>query len=373
MDDDNFGVRWTGYLAPPVTGQYRLGAIGLNGFEVYLDGRQIAARSNLHERGYATAPVQLQAGKRYAIRVDFHETVNDADIHLVWAPPHPGLEQEALTAARQADQVVLFLGLSPRLEGEEMDVPVAGFAGGDRIELGLPPAQQELMEKIVAVGKPTVLVLLNGSALAVNWARDHVPAILESWYPGQTGGAAIADVLFGDYNPAGRLPVTFYQSAQQLPAFNNYAMAGRTYRYFEGRPLYRFGDGLSYTTFEYRNLQITSNEVPAGRSLRVMADVLNSGKTPGEEVIELYIRRPGALPIRSLAGFFRTRLEPGERKTVEFQITPAQLATIAADGVKTVTPGDLEISFGGQQPGAEGAAVLTRTVKLTGPPMVLPE
>ncbi len=376
MDDDNFGVRWTGYVAPPVSGAYRLGAIGLNGFEVYLDGRKIAARSNIHERGYSTAPVQLEAGKLYALRVDFHETVNDADIHLVWAPPDPGLEQEALTAARQADAVVLVMGLSPRLEGEEMDVPVEGFAGGDRVTLDLPKVQQDLMQKIVAVGKPTVLVLLNGSALGVNWARDHVPAILETWYPGQTGGAAIADVLFGDYNPAGRLPVTFYQSAQQLPPFSDYAMKGRTYRYFEGQPLYPFGYGLSYTTFLYRNLQVAP-EVSAGNAVRVSADVLNSGKMAGEEVVELYVRRPGAMPIRSLAGFVRTRLQPGERKTVDFQIAPAQLATVGADGTRTVNPGDVEISFGGKQPGFEGAAnaatteVLTRVVKLTGAAVVL--
>ncbi|HCC58398.1 MAG TPA: glucan 1,4-alpha-glucosidase, partial [Solibacterales bacterium] len=352
-------------------------AIGLNGFEVYLDGRKIAARSNIHERGYSTAPVQLEAGKLYALRVDFHETVNDADIHLVWAPPEPGLEQEALTAARQADAVVLVMGLSPRLEGEEMDVPVEGFAGGDRVTLDLPKVQQDLMQKIVAVGKPTVLVLLNGSALGVNWARDHVPAILETWYPGQTGGAAIADVLFGDYNPAGRLPVTFYQSAQQLPPFSDYAMKGRTYRYFEGQPLYPFGYGLSYTTFLYRNLQVAP-EVSAGNAVRVSADVLNSGQMAGEEVVELYVRRPGAMPIRSLAGFVRTRLQPGERKTVDFQIAPAQLATVGADGTRTVNPGDVEISFGGKQPGFEGAAnaatteVLTRVVKLTGAAVVLP-
>jgi beta-glucosidase len=233
MDDDNFGVRWTGYLAPPVSGTYRLGAIGMNAFEVYLDGRLLARFNGIHERAYGYAAVELQAGKLYPLRVEFHETINDADIRLVWSRPDRRLEPEALEAARQAGAVVMFLGLSPRLEGEEMKVPVEGFRGGDRIDLGLPRAQEDLLRKVTSLGKPVVLVLLNGSALAIGWAREHVPAIVELWYPGQAGGTALADVLFGDYNPAGRLPVTFYQSASQLPPFDDYNMKGKTYRYFK--------------------------------------------------------------------------------------------------------------------------------------------
>ena len=233
MDDDNFGVRWTGYLAPPVSGTYRLGAIGMNAFEVYLDGRLLARFNGIHERAYGYAAVELQAGKLYPLRVEFHETINDADIRLVWSRPDRRLEPEALEAARQADAVVMFLGLSPRLEGEEMKVPAEGFRGGDRIDLGLPRAQEDLLRKVTSLGKPVVLVLLNGSALAIGWAREHVPAIVELWYPGQAGGTALADVLFGDHNPAGRLPVTFYQSASQLPPFDDYNMKGKTYRYFK--------------------------------------------------------------------------------------------------------------------------------------------
>ena len=164
------------------------------------------------------------------------------------------LEGDAVKAAQQADAVVMFLGLTARLEGEEMSVQVDGFRGGDRTRIDLPAAQQRLLERIVAVGKPTVLVLLNGSAVAVNWAQDRVPAILEAWYPGQAGGSAIADVLFGDYNPAGRLPVTFYRDVADIPPFDDYRMAGRTYRFFKGTPLYPFGHGLSYTTFAYKDL-----------------------------------------------------------------------------------------------------------------------
>src|ERR1035438_151908 len=220
----------------------------------YLNGKQLWRANNTHERNYSYETVELEAGKFYPLRVDFHEVVNDADMRLVWAVPERDLEAPAPDAARQAEAVVMFLGLSPRLEGEEMKVPVPGFQGGDRLDLALPAAQEALLEKVAALGKPVVLVLLNGSALAVNWASDHVPALLEAWYPGQAGGAAIADVLFGDYNPAGRLPVTFYQSADQLPPFDDYSMKGRTYRYFQGAPLYAFGYGLSYTTFAYGKL-----------------------------------------------------------------------------------------------------------------------
>ena len=180
-----------------------------------------------------------------------------------------------------------------------MKVPVEGFSGGDRVSLDIPRAQEDLMEAVAAVGKPTVLVLLNGSAVSVNWAAQHIPAIVEAWYPGQAGGTAIADVLFGDYNPSGRLPVTFYKSAADLPPFDDYSMKGRTYRFFTGQPLYPFGYGLSYTTFAYRNLKSDSVEVE------------NTGRTAGEDVVQIYVNH-------SLANFQRVTLRPKERKTVHF-------------------------------------------------------
>ncbi len=331
MDDDNFGVRWTGYLSAPVSGKYQLGATGLNAYEVYLDGKPLVQRDNVHERAYEWKSVDLEAGKLYPIRVDFHEVHGDADIRLVWAPPHGSYEDEALNIARQADVVLLFLGLSPRLEGEEMRVPVEGFSGGDRVRLGIPRVQEQLLQRVSALGKPVVLVLLNGSAVAVNWAREHVPAIVELWYPGQAGGSALADALFGDYNPAGRLPVTFYKSEDQLPAFDDYKMKGRTYRYFEGEPLYPFGYGLSYSTFSYRNLRLPG-EARAGSSVKVSVEVENSGKRAGDEVIQLYVKHPGV--VRELQGFERVSLRPGERKTVEFALALHH-------------PGDIEILAGG--------------------------
>jgi beta-glucosidase len=376
MDDDNFGVRWNGYLSVPVTGNYQLGATGMNAFELYLDGKSLVTFNNIHERSYQAADVDLEAGKLYPIRLDYHEYENDADIQLLWAPPAGNLKQEALDAARQADAVVLMMGLSPRLEGEEMKVAVEGFHGGDRVSLDLPRAQQDLMQAIVALGKPTVLVLLNGSALAVNWAHDHVPAIVEAWYPGQAGGAALADVLFGDYNPAGRLPVTFYKSAEQLPPFTDYAMKGRTYRFFNGQPLYAFGYGLSYTTFSYRDLTLLP-EAPTGETVPVSVEVRNSGTRAGDEVVQLYIARrgrAGAEPIRSLAGFRRISLHAGESTKVEFQLSPRQFSYIDTEGRRLTAPGSFDIFVGGKQP-AEGDVEASRAVAgrvtITGTPKIL--
>ncbi|HEU0054383.1 MAG TPA: glycoside hydrolase family 3 C-terminal domain-containing protein, partial [Longimicrobium sp.] len=250
LDDDDFGVRWTGEIVPPRTGTYTLAMLSTTRWELFVDDSLVARsrynyRDELGDPRVVTAPeLRLEAGKSYRVRVDAHESYGDAQVQLLWSAPHGDLEAEALDAARKADAVVMFLGLSPRLEGEEMRVEVDGFRGGDRTSLDLPATQQRLLERVVALGKPTVLVLLNGSALAVNWADAHVPAILEAWYPGQAAGTAIADVLFGDYNPAGRLPVTFYRSVSDLPPFESYDMRGRTYRFFGGTPLYPFGHGL---------------------------------------------------------------------------------------------------------------------------------
>ena len=374
LNADDFGVRWTGNLLAPVSGTYQLGGYGRNAFEIYLDGKLVTSHNSLHEAAYSYAAGELQAGKLYSVRIDYHKYLGDARMRLLWSRPAGADHEAALKAARQADAVVLVLGLSPRLEGEEMSVHVEGFQGGDRIDIGLPAAQQKLMEEIVALGKPVVLVLLNGSALAVNWARDHVPAIVEAWYPGEAGGDAIADVLFGDYNPAGRLPVTFYRSTDQLPAFTDYRMAGRTYRYFTGEPLYPFGYGLSYSSFAYRNLRLPG-EARAGAPVAVSVEVQNTGQTTGEEVVELYVKHISAAvpaPLISLEGFARVSLQPGETRVVKFTLAPRQLSTVEAGGARVVEPGTLVISAGGAQPGFAGplqpstTGVVTGSLRITG-------
>ncbi len=375
LDDDNFGVRWTGYLKAPTSGKYWIGANGKNALELYFDGKKIGSANNIHERSYVYEPVQLEAGKMYPVRLEFHETINDATIQFLWSPPRPNYEDEAVNIAKQAEAVVMVLGLSPRLEGEEMKVEVEGFAGGDRIQLGLPQVQEDLLKRISELNKPMVLVLLNGSAVAVNWAREHVPAIVELWYPGQAGGTALADVLFGDYNPAGRLPVTFYKSENQIPPFDQYDMKDKTYRFFTGEPLFPFGYGLSYTRFGYGGLQIPDS-VKAGEDLKVSVEVENRGGREGQEVVQLYLKHvdaPVPVPIRSLEGFQRISLKAGERKRVEFALTARQLSMIGTDDKRAVEPGALEISVGGKQPGFTGAADASTTEVATGKSMITGE
>ena len=246
-----------------------------------------------------------------------------------WVVPGDSGLAEAVRAAEQADAVVLCLGLTAQLEGEEMSVETPGFRGGDRTRIDLPDAQQRLLERIVAVGKATVLVLMSGSAVAVNWAQEHVPAIVEAWYGGQAAGSAVADVLFGDYNPGGRLPVTFYKSVNDLPAFDDYRMAGRTYRFFKGTPLYPFGYGLSYTTFAYKNLRTSATTLRAADTAVIWVDVTNTGRRTGDEVAQLYVRHLGSRverPTEDLRGFRRVTLKPGETHTVAFSLPASSLA-----------------------------------------------
>ena len=265
----------------------------------------------------------------YARGSDLADGLPASDSVPARSPADTTLMTEALAAAARADAVVLFLGLSPRLEGEEMPVRIEGFVGGDRTSLDIPAAQERLLERIVAVGKPTVLVLMSGSAVSTNWAAEHVPAILEAWYPGQAAGTAIADVLFGDANPGGRLPITFYKSATDLPPFEDYRMAGRTYRFFGGTPLYPFGHGLSYTTFAYRNLRTSAERLAAGDTVTVSVDVTNTGTRAGDEVVQLYVQYPDSKverPRNDLRGYRRVALAQGETRTVTFPLAAASLA-----------------------------------------------
>jgi beta-glucosidase len=362
LDDDDFGARYTGELVPHVSGTHALGGYGFSAFKLYLDGDELVSFRNRHHPAKQSREVELEAGRSYALRLDYSEWRGDAHIALLWAPPPKDLAAEAVAVARQADVVVMFMGLSPRLEGEEMNVPVEGFEGGDRVIIGLPAVQQQLIERIHALGKPTVLVLLSGSALAVTWADENIPAIVQAWYPGQAAGEAIADVLFGDYNPAGRLPVTFYRSVDQLPPFESYRMEGRTYRYFEGEPLYAFGHGLSYTRFGYSDLHLPAS-VLAGQGLRVSVEVENTGPWAGDEVVQLYLTDVEAhvpVPRRTLAGFERVSLEPGEKRSVSFEVSPRQLSLIDPDWRRVIVPGTFEVAVGGGQPGGAADVVVGR-------------
>jgi beta-glucosidase len=260
--------------------------------------------------------------------------------------------EDAVNAARDADLIVMVGGLSPHIEGEEMEVKAEGFSGGDRTSLDLPAPQQKLLERLVATGKPTVLVLMNGSALALNWADEHVPAIVEAWYPGGEGGTAVAALLAGDFSPAGRLPLTFYKSVDQLPPFDDYSMSRRTYRYFDGEPLYSFGFGLSYTTFKYSAVRTSAPSVPASGAMKIAVDVTNTGATAGDEVVQLYLTHAGArgAPVRELKGFQRIHLAKGEARVVELTLRDRDLSIVDESGKRRIVPGRIDIWIGGGQP-----------------------
>jgi len=269
---------------------------------------------------------------------------------------------EAVQAAAKSQVVVLVMGLSQQMEGEagqQEGNPPGVISMGDRLALNLPPIQEELCQAVQQAGKPTILVLMNGSAVAVTWADEHIPAILEAWYPGQAGGTAVAEALFGLTNPGGRLPVTFYQSASDLPAFEDYNMENRTYRYFNGQPLYAFGFGLSYTSFAYRSLQVTPAQVKAGDPVTVQVDVENTGKAAGDEVVQLYLKDVEAsLPVPRLAlqGFTRIHLEAGAKQTVSFNLTARQMSFADESGAWVLEPGEFKVWAGGQQPDLQAAS-----------------
>ncbi len=285
---------------------------------------------------------------------------------------------QAVEGARNADLVVMVAGLSSHIEGEEMKVDAEGFSGGDRTSLDLPQPQQSLLERVQALGKPVVLVLLNGSALGINWADQNVPAIVEAWYPGGEGGTAVASLLAGDFSPAGRLPLTFYKSADQLPSFDDYSMAKRTYRYFAGEPLYPFGYGLSYTTFSYANGRVSKAIVGPTEDVTVSVDVSNSGGTSGDEVVQIYLTHPGlpGAPLRALKGFQRIHLDKGEKKTVAFTLHSRDLSIVDESGKHRVVPGQVEAWVGGGQPaGRPGLASVAglKTQFAMGSGAVLPD
>jgi beta-glucosidase len=265
----------------------------------------------------------------------------------------PDTIAEAVAAAKQADVVIAVVGITSDLEGEEMNVAVPGFKGGDRTSLDLPKPEEDLLEALKASGKPLVVVLMNGSALSVNWANDNANAIIDAWYSGEEGGTAIAETLAGVNNPAGRLPVTFYKSVDQLPPFEDYSMKNRTYRYFEGQPLYPFGYGLSYSKFEYGNLKLSATNVSAGDSLSVDADVKNASEREGDEVVELYLSFPktASAQIHALRGVSRVRLKGGETQRVHFTLDARGLSAADSNGDRSVSAGTYIVSVGGGQPG----------------------
>jgi beta-glucosidase len=367
LQRDNFAVRWSGSLVPPAAGDYKLG-VRMNycyscqnaeGFKLYLDGKLLVESAAAERRAVIEAPVHFDNTRPHAIRLEYFHGSGTAGIDLTWQAPAEALRTEAVKAAKKANVTVAFVGLSPLLEGEEMPVSLDGFSGGDRTAIDLPKVQEEMLEAIAATGKPLIVVLQNGSALAVNWAQQHANAILEAWYPGEEGGTAIAETLAGDNNPGGRLPLTFYASLDQVPGFEDYSMQGRTYRYFAGKPLYGFGYGLSYSTFAYSHLSVEAANVKAGEPVVVTVEVRNTGAVAGDEVVELYLTQPKGFetPLRELVGFQRVHAVPTAGARVTFTIDPRSLGQVDEVGNRKILPGEYTVWIGGSQPEDGGAGV----------------
>jgi beta-glucosidase len=354
-----YSVRWTGTLRTPVGGDYVIGprSGGRSTMHIFLDDKELAAETpppasaapapDNAGAGRGRAPqlhAQLEAGRAYRLRVEYAAPAAGGSAQLMWLPPAAPLLAEAVEAVKSADVTVAFVGLNPNLEGEEMPVSVPGFSGGDRTDLNLPEPQEKLIEAAVATGKAVVVVLTSGSALAANFPAARAAAVLEAWYGGEEIGTAIAETLAGTNNPSGRLPVTFYRGVEQLPPFDDYAMKGRTYRYFQGEPLWGFGFGLSYSKFQYSQLHVAQDQ----RGAHISARVKNVSTREGDEVAQLYLSGAGGADdaIRELRGFERVRLRPGETRTVEFTIAPEDLPKYKA-----------RLGVGGGQPAGQIARV----------------
>src|SRR6185437_3347114 len=341
---NGLSVEWTGYLNPTATGDYLIG-IKADGFaRVSVDDKRVAG---MFGNNSSLGQVHLERGHRAKLEVTYGDFGGGKpEAQLIWAPVNNAPDPAAVAAARNADVVVAVVGINSRLEGEEMPVEQPGFLGGDRTNLDMPKPEEDLVQAVAATGKPLVVVLMNGSALGVNWEKAHANAILEAWYSGEEGGAAIAQTLSGKNDPAGRLPVTFYKDIHQLPNFEDYAMKGRTYRYFEGDPLWPFGYGLSYTSFAYSDLTLPNPQINAGDPLEASVTVTNNGKVAGDEVVQLYLKFPDVpgAPIRALRGFQRIHLAAGATQVVRFHLQRRDISMVTETGDRIVPQGIYTVS-----------------------------
>ncbi len=376
----DYSVRWSGTLRVPATGKYVFmvepgSAFPYSPRETYrfvLDGKVLSEGdlnsgkpSTKPTGANSTAPPTMSSSKPAKVEVNFTDTnphdfrleyshsgdLAGGGVTLSWEAPAQAQIDEAVAAAKASDVVLAFVGLSPQLEGEEMPIKIDGFEGGDRTSIDLPAAQQHLLEALASTGKPVIVVSLSGSALALTWAKEHAAAIIQAWYPGVDGGTAIARTLAGVNNPAGRLPVTFYAGTRDLPAFTDYSFKNRTYRYYTGKPLWGFGYGLSYSTFQYGPVQLSSATVKAGQPVTATVTVTNNSKVGGDEVVEAYLKTPQADgPIYSLVGFQRVHLSAGQSRDVSLELSPRSVSAVDSKGQRSILPGTYHLAIGSTQP-----------------------
>jgi beta-glucosidase len=366
-----FSAHYTGFLTAPDSGDYFIGIRGAGFPRITVDGAPVTMQNGPDAR---IGRIHLEKGHKSELSIFVNSgggpnapAAAGPRAQLIWAKVNDAPAPEAIAAAKTADVVLAVVGITSSLEGEEMQVNIPGFLGGDRTSIDLPAPEEALVEAVAATGKPVVAVLINGSALAVSWINDHANAVLEGWYPGEEGGAAVAETLSGKNNPAGRLPVTFYKDLSQLPNFESYSMEGRTYRYFKGKPLYPFGYGLSYTKFSYSKLTLPQTAINAGDPLVAEATVTNTGDREGDEVAQVYLTFPDVpgAPLRALRGFKRIHLKPGESQQVEFQLKDRDLMMVTEAGDPIIAQGSYSISIGGGQPDT-GAPAVNATFQVNG-------
>jgi len=368
-------IRWTGTLQPAETGDYNLIIKSDGGFRLYIDDKLILENWTAHELAAKNIHVRLENRKSYSFKLEYFQNSRRPQLIVQWELLNIDHFKKSIELAKSSDVIIFVGGITAQLEGEEMRVDYEGFKGGDRTNLDLPKTQENLLRVLYSTGTPVILVLTSGSALAINWEKENIPAIVQLWYPGQEGGTALADVLFGDYNPAGRLPITFYKSVDQLPPFEDYTMNGRTYRYFKGEPLYSFGYGLTYTKFKYSNLNMP-DEIQSNESITISVEIRNAGMTAGDEVVQLYLKNLTSavpVPLHSLQGFKRIHLTPGEKQIVQFQLLPKQFAVMNENLKFMVKPGSFEITAGGLQPGIQSTTTecISKKITVTGNPFVV--
>lgn len=350
LNEAEFSVLYKGELKVDDSGEYTLGMQGRSGYELSINGDVLIDNWERPKRKILEHNILLEKGKSYKVEIKYVHKGYPAKLKFLWSSANKTSFEKAIELAKKSDAVVFFGGISPGVEGEQMPVNQKGFDGGDKTNIDLPAIQTKLLKELHATGKPVILVLLNGSALAVNWEEENLLSIVEAWYPGELGGKAIADVLFGDYNPSGRLPVTFYTSSKELSPFVNYSMKGRTYRYYEGEALYPFGHGLSYTKFDYGQPKLSTSKIGFSESCSVTVEVKNVGDYEGDEVVQLYvtdIESNEKRPLKSLRGIQRISLKAGESIMVRFNIDPEDLSFFDIEEHKNlVEPGMFEIGVG---------------------------
>ncbi|MHC4131058.1 MAG: glycoside hydrolase family 3 C-terminal domain-containing protein [Planctomycetota bacterium] len=348
LEEENFSVRWSGSIVIPEHAKYKFIAAGNENCKVYLNNKLIIDG----RKSSSSEFLDLKSGGPYSFKIEVVVDTEEFDLIMFWKIDQNDLANNAMAAAEESDIIIMAMGISNEIEGEELGVQLTGFSGGDRTTIELPVEQQRLIRNIKSLNKPVILVLMGGGSFALPAEQKLCDAILMAWYPGQAGGTALADVLFGDCNPSGKLPLTFYKSTSDLPDFRNYDMEGRTYRFFKGEPLYAFGYGLSYTSFAYSDLELPES-IEAGENIELSVKVKNTGSVAGDEIVQIYVKDVQAsvrVPVHSLQAFKRIHLKPGETKTVRFNLSPKQIALLNDDMEWMVEPGKFLTSAGGRQP-----------------------